>query len=121
MKRIPLVIAVLVAPWAICQDNNSTLLHQSVDGVLLTAQSIQRDISRVSYNPVVELRGTVEIIKPICVRLTPSATDRQSGLRGDLVCQRYMVLQADEAEYHEDTGEITPRGNVRITFEDKRK
>jgi lipopolysaccharide assembly outer membrane protein LptD (OstA) len=29
-----------------------------------------------------------------------------------------MVLRADEVDYHENTGEISPRGNVRLTVED---
>jgi len=33
-----------------------------------------------------------------------------------LVCEEEMVLHADEAEYREDTGEITPKGNVHVTF-----
>ena len=50
----------------------------------VTAQSIQRD------GTVLHLKGGVKII------------------------QERIIVTADEAEYHTDTGEIEPRGNVRI-------
>jgi hypothetical protein len=38
-------------------------------------------------------------------------------LRGDVeIKTEHMVLRADEADYHEDTGEIEVRGNVRVTL-----
>jgi len=60
----------------------------------LAANRIERDASTV------QLSGNVEI------RLRPSASDRD-----------VMVLHADEAVYHRDTGEIVPHGNVRVTLE----
>jgi hypothetical protein len=78
-----------------------------VGNVSLSASSIQRDISQATYTPVIQLKGDVEIIKPLCL---PAARG------GALVCEEAMVLQADEADYREDTGEITPRGNVHVTF-----
>jgi hypothetical protein len=53
------------------------------------------------------LKGNVQIIKPFCL---PAAGG------GALVCEEAMVLQADEADYREDTGAITPRGNVHVTI-----
>jgi lipopolysaccharide assembly outer membrane protein LptD (OstA) len=36
-------------------------------------------------------------------------------LRGDVeIKTELMVLRADEADYHEDTGEIEARGSVRV-------
>ena len=80
-----------------------------LDGVRLTALSIQRDASR-SDNPdlpVVYLKGSVEITKSFCVPTGRGAPCKES----------LAVVRADEAEYQPDTGEIKPSGNVRVTFE----
>jgi lipopolysaccharide assembly outer membrane protein LptD (OstA) len=66
--------------------------------VILAANSIDRDSS------VIRLRGNVEI------KLSVKSYDAD-----------FMVLRADEAEYHRQGDEIIPQGNVRVTFERKRK
>ena len=33
---------------------------------------------------------------------------------------KVIVLRADEADFYEKTGEIQPRGNVRVTVEEPR-
>lgn len=107
MKPV-ILIAAIVVPWAIGQDIKQEPLHWMLDRVTATASSIQRDT--VSDNPhigVVYLRGNVELRKPFCVS-TGSGS----------VCKEVMVLRADEAAYHQDTGEITANGNVRVTFEE---
>jgi len=44
----------------------------------------------------------------------PRCVPTGSGAR----CKESLaVVRADEAEYHPDTGEINPTGNVRVTFE----
>jgi hypothetical protein len=86
---------------------NAQQLHQMVGQVSLSAFSMQRDVSQATYTPVIQLKGNVEIIKPLCL---------PAGERSALVCEEAMVLQADEADYREDTGEITPRGNVHVSF-----
>ena len=58
------------------------------------------------YGGVIHLKGAVEIKTPICV---------PAGTGGRLVCDGEMILRADEAELHEDTGEIQARGNVSVT------
>jgi lipopolysaccharide assembly outer membrane protein LptD (OstA) len=63
-------------------------------GVVMAADSIERDESTI------RLKGSVEI------KLRPSNPD------GDV-----MVLRADEAEYRKQGDEIVPRGNVRVTLE----
>jgi hypothetical protein len=100
-----LLLAAISLPWAICQENKPEPQHWAVEGVRITASSIHQDASPSDnpHLPVVYLKGNVEIVKPSCVR-TP--------------CYTKMVLRADEAEYHPDTGEINPSGNVRITFEE---
>jgi lipopolysaccharide assembly outer membrane protein LptD (OstA) len=104
-----LLLAAISLPWAIGQENKPEPLHLIIDRIHMTASSIQRDGS-VSNNPelpAVYLRGNVEIRKEFCV---PTG--------GKTVCNEEMVLRADEAEYHPDTGEITPSGNVRVAFEE---
>jgi lipopolysaccharide assembly outer membrane protein LptD (OstA) len=104
-----LLIAAFALPWAMGQENKPEPLHWMIDRVSVTALSIQRDAS-TSYNPhlpVVYLKGNVEILKPFCV---PTGSGS--------VCKEQMVVRADEVEYHPDTGEIKPSGNVRVTFEE---
>lgn len=104
-----LLVAAISLPWAIGQESKPEPLHWMLDRVSVTASSIQRDAS-ASNNPdlpMVYLKGNVEIRKPFCVS-TGSGS----------VCKEEMVLRADEAEYHPDTGSITPSGNVRVAFEE---
>jgi hypothetical protein len=103
-----LLLVAISLPWAIGQENKPEPLHWTIDRVSVTALSIQRDASPSGnpHLPAVYLRGNVEIKKPLCVR---------TG--GETVCNEEMVLRADEAKYNPDTGEITPSGNVRVTFE----
>ena len=80
-------------PQAICQDKKPAeqklhlLATGGERGATLAAFSIERG---ATYPSVIRLRGDVEI--------------KRSG----------MVMYADEADYHEDTGEIEARGNVRV-------
>ncbi|SPE41076.1 conserved exported hypothetical protein [Candidatus Sulfopaludibacter sp. SbA3] len=77
----------------------------SVRPVSVTAQEIQRETPVPS---VTHLKGSVEIKTPVCVR---------SGPGNEQVCDGYVVLRADEADFHEDTGQIEARGNVKVTRE----
>src|SRR5436190_15299054 len=71
--------------------------------VTVKALSIERGLH---YGAVIHLKGDVEIQTPVCLPV---------GKRGALVCEGSMILRADEADLHEDTGEIEARGNVRVT------
>jgi lipopolysaccharide assembly outer membrane protein LptD (OstA) len=71
--------------------------------VSMAATSIERG---TQYPTVVRLKGSVEIKTPVCL---------PTGKNGALVCDGEMIVQADEAEFHEDTGEIRAHGNVEIT------
>src|SRR5580658_9377198 len=104
-----LLIAMIAMPWAIGQENKPEPLHWNLDRVHVTALSIQRDASASNnpHLPAVYFKGNVEIRREFCV---PAG--------GKTVCNEGMVLRADEAEYRPDTGEITPTGNVRVTFEE---
>src|SRR5580700_11327957 len=108
MKPI-LLMAAIAMPWAIGQENKPEPLHWILDGVHVTALSIQRDASTSSnpHLPAVYFKGNVEIRRESCVH---------TG--GKTICNEAMVLRADEAAYQPDTGEITPSGNVRVTFEE---
>ena len=64
------------------------------------------EIERVGQYPsAVHLKGAVEIKSRVCFRV---------GKRGELVCDGEMILQADEATFHEDTGQIEARGAVTV-------
>ncbi len=67
------------------------------------------------------------------VRLSALSVDRNwvtfvTHLRGNVQVEMretvqggtlYFVVRADEADFNEKTGELTPRGNVRITHEER--
>ena len=64
------------------------------------------EIERVGHYPsAVHLKGAVEIKSPVCFRV---------GKRGELVCDGEMIVQADEATFHEDSGQIEARGAVTV-------
>jgi lipopolysaccharide assembly outer membrane protein LptD (OstA) len=63
---------------------------------------------QAQYPSVLHLKGNVEIRTPMCVATGPGTA---------LACDGYVVVRADRADVHEDTGEIEATGNVRITRE----
>jgi lipopolysaccharide assembly outer membrane protein LptD (OstA) len=72
-------------------------------------QAAAAEIERgTEYPSVIHLRGNVEIRTPMCVAAGPGTA---------LSCAGYVVVRADRAEVHEDTGDIEATGNVRITRE----
>ena len=77
--------------------------------VSLTAASIVRG---ARYPSVISLKGSVEIKAPVCL---------PTGKKRALVCDGEMIVNANEAEFHEDAGEIQAQGNVRITPLRRRK
>jgi lipopolysaccharide assembly outer membrane protein LptD (OstA) len=74
-------------------------------GVSVAAMEIERG---AEYPTIVHLKGSVEIKIPVCVVTGPG--NRQ-------VCNGDMVLRADEADFHEDTGQIEARGTVKVIRE----
>ena len=80
----------------------SAPLNGSGPPVSMAATSIERG---THYPTVIRLKGTVEIKTPVCL---------PTGKDSALVCDGEMIVQADEAEFHEDTGEIRAHGNVQI-------
>jgi hypothetical protein len=60
----------------------------------------------VTYPSVVEMKGNVEIKTPVCLPV---------GKGGKLICDGEMIVRADEAKLHEDTGQIEATGSVVVT------
>jgi len=92
MKVLFLASLVALLPLAIAQDRPAEELKHLLatgpnDGARLSALSIQRG---ADYPSIIELRGKAE------------------------VRTRYMLLTADEVDYHEGSGEIEPRGHVHV-------
>ncbi len=69
----------------------------------MTAFEIERG---AQYPSTIHLKGSVEVRTPVCI---------PRGKRGKVICDGYMILRADEATYHEDTGEIEASGSVSVT------
>jgi hypothetical protein len=108
LGSIGFLSGLLVATLAVGQED-SGLKHLVVpvfnDGhtVTLTAQRIEKGIP---YPSVIKLAGSVEIKSQACLPV---------GKEGRLICDGYTIVRADEAEFHEDTGQIEAHGNVSIT------
>ena len=104
------VLASAFLTLAMGQDAAPELKHVIVPqphggrSVYLTALNIERG---VEYPTVVKLSGSVEIKTPVCL---PA---RKKG--ANMVCDGDMVVHADEAQFHEDTGQIEAHGNVTVT------
>jgi hypothetical protein len=103
------VIILAFVTLAIGQDAAPEMKHVIVPwpngsrNVSLAALNIERG---VEYPTVVKLSGNVEIRTPVCL---------PAGKKGAVVCDGYMVVHADEAQFHEDTGQIEAQGNVTVT------
>jgi lipopolysaccharide assembly outer membrane protein LptD (OstA) len=93
------------------QDRPAELKHLLVPSstdrrwVTIAAMEIVRDLP---YNGIDHLKGAVEIKMRECVFTGPNHQQ---------TCNGYVVLRADQADYHEDTGQIEASGNVRVTRE----
>jgi hypothetical protein len=96
---------------AVAQEHPETLKHLpvspmngSADGrAAVSARAIERE---GGYPAVIHLKGDVEIRTPVCFK---------SGKNTDeTVCYGYTVIRADEAEYHEDTGQVEAHGKVTV-------
>jgi lipopolysaccharide assembly outer membrane protein LptD (OstA) len=111
------------APQVIGQENKPTEqkepLHLSGGteraNINFAAESIERQDSPTPsaspYASVVRLKGNV-VIRTCCVQKGIGQGKRQKNQPKQLV-----IMHADEADYHQDTGEIEARGNVRVNFQ----
>lgn len=102
-----LLLCIIAVPTT-AQENMAELKHliaPLLNGsrpASLTAVSIEHGLE---YPTVISMKGRVEIQTPVCLPV---------GKKGAVVCDGEMIVHADEAEFHEDTGEIQARGNVQI-------
>jgi hypothetical protein len=91
----------------VCQENQlKHVLISPPDGgpaISLEGLEISRDISTTASAHAVELKGRAQIRTTLCGHEVPN--------------RKMVVLRADTAIYHEDTGEIEANGNVHVTFE----
>jgi lipopolysaccharide assembly outer membrane protein LptD (OstA) len=91
------------APKAIPQNSLAPQrLHLQTGAATIQADSIERP---VQFPSTIQLKGNVEITTKINVADAPPRL-------------MIMVLRADEADYHEDTGEIEARGTVLMNYRD---
>lgn len=85
--------------------------------VTLSADQILREDSanlRPSpYASVIHLRGNVEI-RMCCVQL-PTGND--ASKQNPDPPSMYLLMHTDDADYHEETGEIEAHGTVRVTYQ----
>ena len=77
-------------------------LNLKTDSVDIKALSIERE---PRFPGIVHLQGNVEIATKVRASVSPLQL-------------LIMAVSADEADYHEDTGEIEARGNVRMSYRD---
>ena len=78
-----------------------------VNGAPRPASLSANEIERGGHYPsIVHLKGAVEIKSPVCLSV---------GKPGKPICDGSMILRADEATYHEDTGQIEAAGSVTVT------
>jgi lipopolysaccharide assembly outer membrane protein LptD (OstA) len=111
MKLRLVVCAAALAAALAAQERPAELKHLLVPAsggnqhVKVAALEIVRDLP---YNGIDHLKGSVEIKMRECVSTGPNHQQ---------TCNGYVVLRADQADFHEDTGQIEASGNVRVTRE----
>jgi len=81
----------------------SVPITSSAQPLVVAANEIDR---RVQYPSVIHLKGDVEIRMPVCVATGPGAEQH---------CAGEIVFRADEADLHEETGQIEAKGAVKVT------
>ena len=65
-----------------------------------------------SYASAVRLRGNVRV-RTCCVQIPIVNGEKVSALP----LKQVVLMQADEVDFREDTGEMEVRGNVRVNFQ----
>jgi lipopolysaccharide assembly outer membrane protein LptD (OstA) len=88
-------------PQAVCQAPDGRL-HHAAGNATIVANSIER---APSFPSIIRLKGNVEIRTKAVVQHSP-------------VSLMIMIVTADEADYHEDSGEIEARGKVHVDYRD---
>ena len=111
-----------LAPQVVCQDQTTDQKHLAARmksaSVHFAADSIFREdppTQRPSpYASVVRLRGNVQI-KTCCIQVPSNS---RKGNASEIPPMQAVLMHADEADFHQDTGEIEVRGNVRVSLQD---
>ena len=109
--KCTLAVFAFCALALMAQDRPSDAKHLAVltdaspQPVRFRAQEIVRDLPAPG---LVHLKGDVEIRTPICIATGPGSAQ---------TCAGYLVLRADAADFHPDSGEIEAVGHVRVTHE----
>ena len=96
----------LLCAGAIAAQEQKHLTVAALNGlrpVTLSADAIQRG---APYPSTIRLTGNVRIKSPVCLPL---------GKNRKAVCDGYTILRADEATFHEASGQVEARGTVNIT------
>jgi hypothetical protein len=123
MKLLPLNVvvasslAIFLPHAASSQDTapgrlNVPAFTQSGRTTLAAESIVREDPANPGLSPfasLVHLRGNV-VVRTCCVQFPPSKESPNPPIS-------YMILRADEADYHGDTGEIEARGAVRVSFQ----
>ena len=101
------LLAALILPLAVAQDppGQKHMVSATPNGTYTVSLSAL-NIERGAYPSIVKLKGNVEIKTPVCLPV---------GKQGATVCDGDMIVHADEADFHEDTGQIEARGSVTVT------
>lgn len=117
--KLAAVAAFAVSAVLTAQDNPADqlkhlyiLTDSSLRPVSIAAANIETGLH---YPSVIHLTGNVEIRTPVCLPKNPGTG--QTGVKQTSECDGSMVLRADAADFHEDTGQIEATGNVKITRE----
>src|SRR5579863_1712746 len=102
--RFTVLIALLAAALVTGQERKQVTTAPLNGGrqVRMTADEISR---MGEYPSAIHLKGGVEIKTPACLPV---------GKNGKLICDGVMILRADEATYHEDSGQIEAQGSVTV-------
>lgn len=107
---LPIFAVAMICSLAVCQDKSAVeIKHLTVPtlngnrAVSISALNVERG---VEYPSVIRLSGNVEIRTPVCLPVGPKHA---------FICDGYMILRADEATFHEDTGDIEAHGNVSVS------
>jgi len=109
--KLPLAALAAMALAVSAQDRPAALKHLEVPIATslrpfhVAALEVVRELP---YPAVMHLKGNVEIKMPVCTNIGPGK---------GFSCAGYVVLRADQADLHEDSGQIEASGNVRVTPE----
>jgi len=106
---------VLFVPCVICQEDQKHFAFRTPSGsISFVADSIERQDPPTPlpkhFASVVQLRGNVQI-RTCCLQI-PFPSNKAKTIPKQVV-----RMQADEADFNQETGEMEVRGNVHVSFQ----